>query len=142
MHLKKLIALILFFSGPSFGLDYTVPYNIMNQAVGRETLGPGWHVGVDFTGPDVTLNEQQARALAATIPGARAQQDRFFWLALTVQFGSPVRFCYGILEAPNQGPLQTTDISLYEFWGTWAGTLGVMNATDSEWCKSARVPLE
>jgi len=133
---------LLLFSLPlqAAGLNYTAPTNVMNKTVVRETLGPGWHVIVDFTGPDVTLNEQQARAYAATVSGARVQQDRFFWLALTVQFGNPVTFCYGIAEAPNQGPLQTTDISLYDFWSTWGQTLGAMNASDSAWCQSARVP--
>ncbi len=140
--MKKLILTLLlgWSMAQAAGINYTAPTNVMNQAVVRETLGPGWRVIVDFTGPDATLNEQQARAYAATVPGARLQQDRFFWLRLTVQFGNPVTFCYGIAEAPNQGPLQTTDISLYDFWSTWSQTLGAMNATDSEWCKTAVVP--
>lgn len=110
----------------------------MENITVRETVGSAYRVVVDFAGPDVTLNEQGAIALAATIPGARVEQSRFLWLkAATKNYSTAPRvwYCYRISETPNQGPLITTDQSLYEFWLNWSSTLAVMTSEETAWCK-------
>lgn len=113
---------------------------VMNQVMVRETVGPTYRVIIDFSGPDVTLNQQQAQALAATLPGSRVEQERFFWLkAVNVHLGSYVgapvaSYCYRIGESPNQATISPTDQSLFDYWNAWTGTVAAMSSADAAWC--------
>ena len=136
----KILALIFSTFIASAQADLLGVPQIMNQVMVRETVGSTYRVIVDFSGPDVTLNEQQALALSATLPGSRIEQERFFWIkAINVKLGyypgAPVfNYCYRIGESPNQSPLSAVDQSLFDFWNAWSGTVGVMSPTDTAWC--------